>query len=190
MKPAEALTEPGSGEDRETLSVLVVYEDLETGLRASEALDRTMQRLQAPVEVQVDFWRSDLFREAAFLQQVTAQQADIVFLSTHGRGQLPRTLHSWLHQWFGCQGGEPRALAVLLDTKGRDLPGVTKMLEELSRAARLAGVDMFLHAAEPKAEWERAIEEIHCRAETKTVLLDEVLLHADRPAFREWGINE
>jgi len=184
MSCPEAVAEPGSGRGSETLSILVIYEDLESGLRAGQVLNRTVQRLQAPLEVRVDFWRSDLFREPAFLQQVAREEADIVFLSTNGRAQLPPTLHSWVRQWFGPQGSHPRALVVLLGDNANHTPGTTRMLEELSAAAQLAGVDVFRHAAAPETEWESAIEEIHRRSDTKTLLLDEVLHRAEQAAHR------
>lgn len=192
MKYVDALAERGSGGRGEALSldVLVVYDDLETGLKASQTLDRTMQRLETSVDMQVNFWRFDLFREPAFLQQVASQKADIVFFSTHGRAKLPATVDSWFREWFGRQRGEPRALAVWLDDKAKDTPGATEMVEELSAAARLSGVDVFLHVAEAETECESVIEDIHRRAETRTLLLDEVLHRVERPPFREWGINE
>ena len=148
MKCADALAERGSAGGGEALSldVLVVYDDLETGLKASQTLDRTMQRLEATVDMQVNFWRFDLFREPAFLQQAARQEADIVFFSTHGRAKLPATVDSWFREWFACQRDEPRALAVWLDDQAKDTAGATEMVEELSAAARLAGVDVFLHA--------------------------------------------
>lgn len=192
MKYVDALAERGSGGGGESLSleVVVVYDDLETGLKASQALDRTMQRLETSVDMQVNFWRFDLFRESAFLQRVARQEADIVFFSTHGQAQLPATVDSWFREWLGRQRGEPRALAVWLDDQTKDTPGATEMVQELSAAARLAGVDVFLHATEAETEWESAFEDIHRRAETRTLLLDEVLHRVERPPFREWGINE
>ena len=143
MKRVDVFAERGSGVGAGTLSVLVVYEDLETGLRASEALDRTVQRLEAPLDLQVDFWRSDLFCEPAFHQQVARQKADIVFLSAHGRAQLPPTVNSWFREWLGRRVLEPRALAVLLDDNAEDTSAATRMVEELSAAAQRAGVDVF-----------------------------------------------
>ncbi|HTL59405.1 MAG TPA: hypothetical protein VL361_27285 [Candidatus Limnocylindrales bacterium] len=152
MKRVDDFAERGSGVGAGTLSVLVVYEDLETGLRASEALDRTVQRLEAPVDLQVDFWRSDLFCEPAFHQQVARQKADIVFLSAHGQTQLPPTVNSWFREWLGRRVLEPRALAVLLDDNAEDTSAATTMVEELSAAAQRAGVDVFLPAADAETE--------------------------------------
>jgi hypothetical protein len=178
----------GGGGDL-NLKALVVYEDLETGLRARQSLERTLQRLEASLDIQIDLWRFDLFDRPAFLKHATEQNADIVVFSTHGQAQLPATVDLWLREWFVRQGDEPRALAVLLDDQAMDLPGASKMVEVLSAAARRAGVDVFLPAA-PERQWEPAIHNIHHRANTRTLLLDEVLHRLDRPPSRDWGINE
>ena len=172
-----------------SLNVLMVYEDLETGLRARQSLERTLHRLDASVDIQIDLWRFDLFDRPAFLKHATEQNADIVVFSTHGQAQLPVTVDLWLREWFMRQGDEPRALAVLLDNQAMDLPGTSRMVEVLSAAARRAGVDVFLPAA-PETEWESAIHNIQHRANTRTLLLDEVLHRPDRPPSRDWGINE
>lgn len=195
MNRVDGRAERESWDGRETLSldVLVVYEDLETGLRASETLDRIARRLKATVDMHVDFWRYDLFREPVIFQQLARQEAGIVFFSTHGRTQLPATVNSWFRERFGCQGDGPRALAVLLDEKAKDAPGAAEMLEELSAAAQLAGVDVFpqvTEAAGAETQRQSALEDIRRRAETKARLPDEVLHEAERPFFREWGINE
>lgn len=181
--------ESGGGEGTHRLGVLVVYEDLETGLRASETLGRTVQKLEPPTDVQVDFWRLDLFHEPALLQEVTMQEADIVFFSVHNLAKLPATVDLWFQQWLGRQCGERRALAVSLDGNAKDTPGAIKV-KELSAAAKLAGVDVLLHAAEVEAERESTIEDIHRRAERKTLLLQEVLHQVERRPSGRWGINE
>jgi hypothetical protein len=173
-----------------SLEVLLLYEDLETGLKASQALDRTVHQLEATVDMQVNLCRFDLFGEPAFLQQGAMPEADVVFLSTHGSARLPATLDSWFREWFGRQRDKPRALAVLLNNRMKDTPGAAEMVQELSAAARLSGVEVFLHAPGPETEWESTMKDIHRRAETRTLLLEEVLHRAERAPSREWGINE
>jgi len=192
MKYADSVVERGDGGGGRSLSlqVLVVYEDLETGLRARQALEQTVQRLEATVDVRVNLWRFDLFREPAFLQHAAKEEADIVFFSTHAQAQLPAAVDSWFREWFARQGDEPRALAVLFDDPGKEMPTATDIMEALGGAARLAGVDVFLYGAETETKWESAIEHIQRRAETKTMLWDEDLHRAERPPFPDWGINE
>ena len=192
MSCAGALSEHGTGGGSGTLNldVLVVYEDLETGLKASESLNRTVQQLESPVDMRVDFWRFDLFRDPAFLRQVAKEEADIVILSTHCRAQLPVTVNSWFREWLGRRGGEPRALAVLFDDRAKDTPDAAEMLKELSAAAQPAGVDVFLQPFNRETMLESALDNIHRRAETRLRLSEGVPRQPDRHSFRHWGINE
>lgn len=172
------------------LDVLVLYDDLQTGLRASQSLHRALHELEPPVDIRVNFLRADLFSDPALLPQLTARSADIVFVSTHAQARLPANLDSWLRDWFDRQTGKPRALAVLVDERSANSPGAARLLDDLSSAARMAGVDVFLPQIGPESQWKSALDEIHHRAETRSLLLDAVLHQAEHPPLREWGLNE
>ncbi len=188
MKSLDSFAENGVEVSAGTLGldVLVVYEDLETGMRARHTLERTVQRLEASVDVQVELWRFDLFNRPPFQKQVAKQKADIVILSAHGQARVPAAVDLWFRQWFVRQSDEPRALAVLLDEQTMDRPGGAETVAELSAAARLSGVDVFLS----EAEWEPEFENLEHRANARTMLLEEVLRRVERPPARDWGINE
>jgi hypothetical protein len=174
------------------LDALVVYEDFATGLRAKHALDHAVQLLESAADVQVNLWRFDLLGEPG-LRQRAAQEAagaDLVFLSAHGQSGLPRTVNQWFQDCFARRGSEPCALAVSLDAGAKDTPSVSRLLEVLGAAARLAGVDMFVQFGEPQEELESAIEGIRQCAETTTMILEEFLHRAGGHSFRDWGINE
>ena len=102
----------------------MVYEDVATGLRAKEALDQTMLRLTVDTDVHVNAWRFDLLCEPALHQQAVneAAAAEIVFVSAHGREELPAAVRLWFHDWLARRGGEPCALAVSLDAEARETP--------------------------------------------------------------------
>ncbi len=169
------------------LEVLVFYDDLQTGLRASQTLNHALHQLEPPVDIRVNFLRADLFREPALLPQLATHNADIVFFSTHGQARVPADLDAWLRDWFDRQTDRPRALAMLVDERAVNSPVSARLLDDLSSAARMAGVDVFCQQIEPGSQWESALDEIHHRAETRTLLLEEVLHH---PPLREWGLNE
>ena len=168
------------------LDALVVYEDFATGLRARRALDQTVRPLESHAEVQVHLWRFDLLGEPGLRQRAAQQaaEADIVFLSMHGQSALPKPVNLWFEEYLAQRGGEPHALAVSLDGRA------TQMAEALGAAARLAGVDVFVHLEEPREEMESSIESIRHRADTRTRILDRFLSQAEAYPFREWGINE
>ena len=178
------------GEAPLKLTVLVIYEDLRTGLRAMQMLDRTVHGLEATVDVEVNLWRVDLLREPALREQSgkEAAKADILFLSTHGKGELPATFSSWFEEWFRSRRGEPSALAVSLDADAKDTSGTPPEVEALGAEARRAGVDVFLHVG--NTDLQSGQEDIHPRAKTNVMLAPGVAHETQWHPFRHWGINE
>jgi hypothetical protein len=197
MKVMQGINE-GEGDPRAVgegplrLRVLVIYEDLETGLRARQTLDHTVRQLAAEADAHVNLWRFDLLSEPRLRQRAAeeAAEADIVFCSAHGQRELPAIVNLWLQEWFGNKSGKPCALAVSLDAHAKDTPPATRMMEAIETAARLAGVDVFLHLGEVQTEFETAAANIQQRAERRTMVVDELLHEAEPRRFRDWGINE
>ena len=181
-----------TGEGPLKLDVLVVYEDLGTGLRARRALDQAAQRLEVEADFHVHLWKFELLRDPALFGQALteAAKADIVFISAHGHAELPPSVSLWLRQSLTRKAGEPCALVVSLDTDARETPNANRTLEAVELAACQAGAEVFLHLGDAPTEWESALDEIRRRAELRTVVLDDLLHRADLPGYRHWGINE
>ncbi len=181
-----------AGAERLALNVVEVYQDPELGLRARQTLEQIVRRLEADAEVQVSVWDFDVLRERTLRQRAATQaaEADIVIVAMHGQGELPPSVNSFFEWWFGLKGPEPCALVLSLDEAAEGRPGAAQMVETLRAAARLAGVEVFLHLGDARAEVESAIENIQGRAETRTRVLDEILHRAERFPFGAWGINE
>ena len=175
------------------LNVLLMYEDFSTGLRARQLLDAVVNSVDLEVDFRAKLWRFDLLREPALLRRATdeAAKADMVFLSAHGRNDLPAAVHSWFKRWLERKGSEPCALAVALDPDTEHCPTRNRVLAALGTVARPAGVDVFVQAAEaPQTKWESAVQDIQQRAETQTELLEEILHRTEWSSYRESGINE
>jgi hypothetical protein len=180
-------------EARPGLDVLLMYEDLSTGLRARRLLDEVVTSLNLEVDFQANLWRFDLLGEPALLELAAdeAAKADIVFVSAHGQHDLPAAIHLWFKQWLARKGREPCALAVVLDPSTKEAPARNRILEALGAVGGPAGVEVFVHAAvAPESHWESAVQDIHWRAETQTAVLEEMLHRAELSSYREWGINE
>ena len=128
-----------------SLNALVLYEDFGTGLRAKQTLDGTVQRLVFDADVHVKLWRFDLLREPALYDQAASEvtEADIVFVSAHGQGELPVSVNGWLQHWLARKVGEPCALAMSLDAGAGETPTAAQMLEALRGMAEQAGVEVF-----------------------------------------------
>src|SRR5215472_3208286 len=116
MKDHIAVSEDSrvEGEWPRWLNAVVVYEDFATGLRARRTLEGLTQPLKADLGVRLNLWRFDLLREPPLRERVAqeAAEADVVFLSAHGRAELPVAVQQWLEDWFCRKGPEPCALAV------------------------------------------------------------------------------
>jgi hypothetical protein len=180
-------------EEKPGLDVLLMYEDLSTGLRARRLLHEVMNSLNLEVDFQANLWRFDLLGEPALLELAAdeAAKADIVFVSAHGQHDLPAAIHLWFNRWLARKGSEPCALAVVLDPNTRNAPARNRMLEAMGTVGGPAGVEVFVHAAEaPESHWESAVQDIHWRAETRTAVLEEILHRSELSSYRNWGINE
>ena len=175
------------------LDVLLVYEDFSAGLRARQALDRILRQLELEADFNVNLWRFDLLREPALLERAAneAAKAWLVFLSAHSQGELPGTVNLWFKQWLERRGGEPCALAVLLDTLAVDPAEASQRLQALRASALAAGVDVFVQAADAfQTERESIARDLHRRGETRTALPEEILHRVEPHPYPDWGINE
>ncbi len=173
-----------------SLKVLLVYEDFETGLTARHTLDGIIQAFDAAADVQVNLWRFDLLVDPVLRGEAAeeANEAELVIVSLHGHEPLPSGAKSWLDEWFGRERKHESALVVLLDLDALHTPLAEEMLEKLNTATRRAGIEMFIHHGDAQLRWTSAVQDIQHRAETRTLLVDEIL--DERPSFRHWGINE
>jgi DNA-binding NarL/FixJ family response regulator len=143
--PAPA-SRPPESEERLFLRVLLVYEDLITGLRGRQTLERIVRDIDAKLDCEFKVWKFNLLREAALCAQAASEaaEADIVFLAAHRQDELPDWVKRWLSQWLSRTHGEPCALAVSLDEDVLRSRRTRSLLESLRAEALLAGVDVFV----------------------------------------------
>ena len=69
------------------VKALILYEDLETGLRAKDSLDRLSRQLERDESLSTELYRLDLLREPLGREMVAIEAAarDIAILSLHGK---------------------------------------------------------------------------------------------------------
>lgn len=128
------------------LKVLLVYDDISSGLRAKAALDRLTERLPTEGVCRLDPWKLNLL-DYPQLQHDAAQaaaRADIVLLSFHGDRPLPSAVKIWLELWMKKQNKSHQALGVLFDVDHRTAPETMETTLHLYRAAQQARAKMFL----------------------------------------------
>lgn len=132
------------------LEVLVVHEDLPTGLRAREALNRLQDRNIIRTRFLINLFRFGMVEEAelAEIALQKATRADILFLSLHGDRELSPAVRDWLLCWLETREIKPCALVVSLDTNTRDFLNSSPTLNFLRDITSPLEVDLFLHLGE------------------------------------------
>lgn len=181
-----------TGQDQR-LQVVLVYEDLSTGLRAKQILAALISQFPFEIDFDLELLRIQLLKDLTLFEQAVhrAAKADIVFFSAHGSSELPATLTLWFQRWLAAKGKRTSALAVSLDPAGVNSATRARTLEFLQALARLAGVEVFLHQvqAQPTEAASRP-GEAQNQTSTKTAARDNSLYQPENQMYRDWGINE
>jgi hypothetical protein len=127
------------------LRVVMVYEDLCTGLRAKRALDRLPGDFMMSAGFQQRLWRTDLLRIPVLNEQAAreAGQADVVIISLHGNGELPEEIRDLFETWLKYKQERPYGLGVLLDREVMICEREDPVLEHMQEVAKRSGADLF-----------------------------------------------
>jgi len=127
------------------LRVVLVYEDLCTGLRAKRALERLPGDFMMSAGFQQRLWRTDLLRIAVLNEQAAreASQADVVMISLHGTGGMLAEIRDLLGRWLAYKQERPYGLGVLLDREAMICERKGPVLEHLQEVAKRGGADLF-----------------------------------------------
>ncbi len=173
------------------LTVWMLYEDSETGLRARRSLNVVGEQALSPECVRTRLWRIDLLKPA-WLREQAAQEAaaaDIIIISVHGNKGLSRELREWLCRWLECKQERAYALGLLLDAccaNGSVPNPVAAYLQTISRAG---GADLFQGFCDSSATEPGSFEENRAHnAFGSTLIRAEERVTAGR--YAHWGINE
>ena len=149
------------------LGVLILYEDISTGLRAKRSLDLLPKPLPAPAPLSTKLWRIDLLSDPLLGEQAAleAAGADLIILSVHGRGELPAAVRAWLNSWLDRKPNRPCALGVLLDSDEASRGGGNPVIAYAQQVAAAAGANLFYGFSEaPASELNSVMAEIDDRA--------------------------
>ena len=132
---------------KEPSSILatVLYEDLESGLRARALMESVEANMDFPAEFQLDLWRFDWLAERS-LGNIALSRADrsaLVVVSAGSSDPLPPAVENWLNTWVQMEQSHPLALVVLLPKVGQGEEKSHPLYERLQAAARQKRVDFF-----------------------------------------------
>ena len=178
-------------EQREVLSVFVLYEDVTARNRAIRICEHL--RLELEPEMRFDFsWWKFLFLEertlAAFASK-KASEANMIIVSADAGAEFPWAVEHWMESWVSRKTIWPSVLVPLIGSTNNRSDEVTPRHLYLTKIAQRAGMDFLPYkAADTSTEKHETIVEISRRAETRTPVLENILNRYHPPAH--WGINE
>jgi hypothetical protein len=167
-----------SGEGESLLSLLILYEDFATGVRAKKWFDRALCELEQDAAFEIKMWRLDLLAEPPIREETAADaaEADIIILSAHGRDALAGPVGTWATYWLEQRENQSSAFVVLLDESANQSEGNGGMHGWLKEVAQSPGVAVFYDFCAPwRDELDLAIERITARANRTSSVLEEIL---------------
>jgi hypothetical protein len=137
----------GFGDGAEPLEVLLLHEDLQTGLRAKYILDNLEAKLATKPRFLIELWRFDMLQEPELQERAVqdAKHANIVIISLHGNDELPAVVRNWLDRWIKARSSSSCALVASLDASVQGSAAAEWTLDHLRRTAAAAGLDIFPH---------------------------------------------
>lgn len=171
-------------------NVVIVYEDFAAGKHAKETYDYLVHQLGRDYQFNNQMWKFDVLGNSKLKEMAVkdATEADLIIVSTHGIGELPPEVKSWLDQWL-AQKGHAMALVTLVDrpqTDGLERSSIRSYLQALARKAKM---DFFAQPDDwPDREEDFSTQQISDRAQ-KTSSMMANLIHQNSTSAR-WGINE
>lgn len=133
----------GFGQDP-PFSVVVAYEDFDTGKHAQKTCDFVMEHLDADRRFVSQMWKFDALAVPS-LREIAAKDAtlaDLVFISCHGTRDLPIDVKAWIELWLGLQGAA-FALVGLFDRPNERTDQVRSIQDYLASVARRGQMEFF-----------------------------------------------
>ena len=177
--------------------ITIVHEDHDTGMLATEVLNRLAARLDTELGQNEYPWLIDsnafefrLLRDPDQWEQAAAGavEADLIIISAGGARELPECVCNWIKHVLVRKQGVPAALVVLLDSGQAGHVERSQSGSYLRQLAERCRVDFFtsLDGQPPRAE--SAIEAVLSGFEDDAGLVEAT---ASRDSeWRGWGIND
>jgi hypothetical protein len=127
---------------------LLVYEDLQTGLRAKEIMDQMAGHLGCGSHVQPRLFRFDLMRLPGFLDWTVKERESTHFLVLSAKsGRLPDEVNAWLTLWLRQNDDRRRVLVIAFAAATTQRSEAAATLGFLCSLAEMAGAQVFAHLA-------------------------------------------
>jgi len=178
-------------EEKESCTIVVIYEDAMTRQRAMAACDFLMQQLWAEVEFDFHWWRAD-FLEHTVMAHAAAQQAvaaDFLIFCSGAENEFSPALKTWFESWIEDRHGRDGALLNLTTSDPTETGSVRPRETFLRGIAHRAMLDYFATTPQTRTgTLPASFEEAEQRATQLSSVLDEILNQPPRPP--SFGLND
>ncbi len=162
------------------LTVVIAYEDLETGKRAMKTYDYLVEHLGDQCLFSNQMWKFDVL-VVPKLKEIAAKDAaaaDIIIVSAHEGNDLPPEVKAWAELWLSYRA-RPSALVGLFEGESVDFP----VRDYLASVAKRANIEFFCQPG----LWPEKQNRNATMNQTLSILAD--VMQQDRE-IQHWGINE
>ena len=186
-------------EARPVFAVLIIYEDFAAGKHAKETYDYLASQLGHDFEFENLMWKFEVLGNPKMKEMALedAREADLIIISTHGIGELPEEVKSWVDLWAE-RPGNVMALVALVDRPKNVFGDHAATRSYLQDAAKRAGTEFFAQPDDwPDDKDDFSIQEISERARKTSTAVADMVHHSPGfrrwgfdPGYQDWGINE
>jgi hypothetical protein len=176
-------------EPKPVFTVLIIYEDFAAGKHAKETYDYLASQLGCDFEFKNLMWKFEVLGSPKMKEMALddAREADLIIIATHGIGDLPEEVKSWIDLWSE-RSGNAMALVTLVDRPKNLMYDHTSLRSYLHDAAKRAGTEFFAQPDDwPDDKDDFSIQEISERARKTSTAVVDIVHH--NPGFRRWGFD-
>ena len=191
-----AIQPPAASSNREgapAFSVVLVFEDFNTGKRAKRAYDFLAANLTHEWQVISQMWKFEMLNipELREMAAKDAAMANLIIVSSRGDRQLPTHVKDWIEMWLGCQG-DAVALVALFDSPLEQAEHAQATQTYLERVAKRGRMEFFTWPEVALGEQSRPGSLVLDRGSEMPggPLLPPVVVAPQKAGFSRWSINE
>ena len=144
---------------------VMAYEDLSVAKLAKERWDHMVSTLNKLYEFELRLWKFNALRIPEWREAAVndALQAQLVFVVTHGAGELPPEVKTWIEQWLALKDAKhetARLLTFLFEPSAVKLgDSAFSQFAYLQQAARRGSMDFI--AAPAPAQDQQSVIRLH-----------------------------
>ena len=180
-----------TAEPKSLWSVVVVYDDASTRLRAMTVCDHLVRQFLAEVEFTFHWWRTDFLDDPGMAAAAAANavNAEFIVVCCAPDGELTTGVQHWFEAWTARRAGREGALLDLTESDTASSRRGDRTKAYLREAAHRAAMD-YLASLPPAmaGTLPDTFESAALRAGKVTSVLDDILRQSPPPSH--FGLNE